>query len=114
MASQYESEKDGTFLESEWCKGLQMVQFEGPRHWKSPVSFYFEVGRIPLFPLLTLWGNKNWPPSMKANKLENFQNKRALKGCKWSRLNTPGTGKPQSHPLLGLEEFPFPIIDPLG
>ena len=31
----------------ERCKGLQMVQFEGPRHWKPPVSTSFEVGGIP-------------------------------------------------------------------
>ena len=26
----------------------------------------------------------------------------------------PGTEKPLSHPILGLEDFPFPIIGPLG
>ena len=45
---------------------------------------------------------------------ENFQNKRGLKGCKWSSLNAQGIENPLSHPLLGLEEFPFSIIDPLG
>ena len=34
-------------------------------------------------------------------------------GCKWSSLNAQGTENPLSHPLLGLEEFPFPIIGPL-
>ena len=33
--------------ESERCKGLQMVQFECPRHWKPSVSSTFGVGRIP-------------------------------------------------------------------
>ena len=66
------------------------------------------------FPLLALWGNKNWPPSMKVKKMKNFQNKRGLKGCRWSSLNAPGTENPLSHPLLELEEFPFPIIGPLG
>ena len=61
-----------------------------------------------------LWGNKNWPPSMKVKKLEIFCNKRGLKGCKWSSLNVPGTENPLSHPLFGLDEFPFPIIGPLG
>ena len=64
--------------------------------------------------LLAFWGNKNWPPSMKVKKLEIFCNKRGLEGYKWSSLNVPGTENPLSHPLLGLEEFPFPIIGPLG
>ena len=29
---------------------------------------------------MALWGNKNWPPSMKVKK---------LMGCKWSSLNAP-------------------------
>ena len=48
----------------------------------------------PLFPLLALWGNKNWLPSMKGKKLENYQNKRGLTGCKWSSLNSSGTENP--------------------
>ena len=47
-----------------------------------------------LFPLIALWGNKNWPPSMKVKKLENFWNKRGLEWCKWSTLNAPGTENP--------------------
>ena len=43
-----------------------------------------------LFPLLALWGNKNWPPRMKVKKLENFLNKSGSSGCKWSSLNAPG------------------------
>ena len=35
-------------------------------------------------------------------------------GCKWSSLNAPGTENPLSHPFLGLGEFPFPFIGPLG
>ena len=66
------------------------------------------------FLLLALWGIKNWPPSMKVKKLENFQNQRGLKGCKWPSLNAPGTENPLSHSVLKLDEFPFPIIGPLG
>ena len=51
---------------------------------------------------------------MKVKKLESFQNKRGLMGCKWSNLKALGTKNPLSHPLLGLEEFPFLIIGPLG
>ena len=43
---------------------------------------------------------------MKVKKMENFQNKRGLKGCKWSSLNVPGTENPLSHPLL---EFSFQL-----
>ena len=32
MGSQYESEKVGKISEQKWLKGLQMVQFESPRH----------------------------------------------------------------------------------
>ena len=67
-----------------------------------------------LFSLLALWGNKNWPPSMKMKNLEKFENVRGAKGCKWSSLNPQGTKNPQSHPILKLGEFPFPIISPLG
>ena len=46
MASQYESEKVEIIWKEKWLNGLQMVQFECPRHWKPSVSFSFEVGRI--------------------------------------------------------------------
>ena len=64
--------------------------------------------------LLAPWDNKNWPPGMKVKKLEFYGNKSGLKGCKWSSLNAPGTENPLSHSVLGLEEFPFLIIGPLG
>ena len=74
----------------------------------------FQIWVNSLFPLLAHWGNKNWPPSMKVKKLENFQNKSGSRGCKWSRLNGPGTENPQSHPFLKLGEFLFLIISPLA
>ena len=75
-----------------------MVQFECPRHGNPSVSSIFKVGGISLFPLLALWGNKNWLPSMKVKKLEKVQNKMGLKDCKWSSLKAPGTETPQSYP----------------
>ena len=54
------------------------------------------------FPLLALWGNKNWLPSMKVKKLKKFQNKMGLKGCKWSSLNAPGTETPVFYMLSNL------------
>ena len=81
-------------------KTLSLIQFWG---WVNS-----------LFPLLALWGNKNWPPSMKVKKLEILHHKSGLKGFKWSNLNVPGTENPLSHPPFVLEEFPFPIIGSLG
>ena len=61
-----------------------------------------------------LLGNKNWPPSMKVKKVQKYLSKSGSIGCKWSSLNAQGTENPLSHPLLGLEEFPFPSIGSLG
>ena len=36
------------------------------------------------------------------------------KGCKRSSLNVPGTETPLSHPILKLDELPFPIISRRG
>ena len=96
---QYEGEKYGKFSKSERCKGLQMVQFDSPRHLKSSVSSSFKVGWIPF--------SHYWPsgviriglPSMKVKKFETFQNKRGSTCCKWPNLNTPGTQTPQYHPI---------------
>ena len=51
---------------------------------------------------------------MKVKKLETFYNKSGLKGCKLSNVIGTGTGNLLCHPLLGLGEFPFPIIGPRG
>ena len=64
------------------------------------------------FPLLALWGNKNWPPSMNVKKLLKYGKKIGLMGCKCSSLNAPGIKIHPSHPILKLGEFP--IIGPLG
>ena len=74
---------------------------------------FLELGEFP-FLILALWGNKNWPPSIKVKKFENYQNKSGSKGCQWSRRNVPGTQTPLSYPILKLGEFPFPIIGSLG
>ena len=67
-----------------------------------------------LFSLLALWGNKNWPPNIKVQKVENCKNKMGLKGCKWSSLDAPGTHSPLSHPILELGNLSFLTISPLG
>ena len=81
---------------------------------KTPCLILFWSWENSLFPLMALWGNKNWLPSMKGKKLENFQNRWGSTGCKWSSLNGPGTENPLSHPFLELGELPFPINGPLG
>ena len=68
------------------CSHLNVPGTENPRYHlllglgKIPFSHYWPSGviRIGL-------------PSMKVEKMENFQNKTVLKGCKWSSLNAPGT-----------------------
>ena len=68
----------------------------------------------PLFPLLALWGNKNWPPSMKEKKLKIFQHKMDSMSCIWYSLNAPGTETTLSHPILKLDESPFPLLSLWG
>ena len=53
-------------------------------------------------------------PQNESENLENSENNNGLMGCKWSSLNAPVTENPLSHSVLELEEFPFPIIGPLG
>ena len=57
---------------------------------------FLELGEFP-FLILALWGNKNWPPSIKVQKFENQENKIGLRGCKWSSLNAPGIYSPEYH-----------------
>ena len=85
-----------------------------PQALKTLCLIHFWGWMNSLFPLLALWGNKNWPPSMKVKKLENFQNLKGAKGCKWSSLNSPDTENPLSHAFLEVWDFPFPNIGPLG
>ena len=70
-----------------------------PQALKVPLSFNFKVGRIQLFPLLALWGNMNWPPSMNVKKLENFEIKIGYAGCKGSSLKAPGIESPLIIPI---------------
>ena len=58
-----------------------------------------------IFPLLALWGNKNWPPSMKVKNLKIFLDKMGSKDRKWYSLDDPGINIHLSH---SSELFPFP------
>ena len=75
LAPQYESEKVWKCSEWIWLNGLQMVQFEPPRHWNPSVSSILEVARISLFPLLALWGNRIGSPVWKWKSLKFLRTK---------------------------------------
>ena len=68
-----------------------------------------------LFPLLALWGNKNWPPSMKVKKLQKYQNK---SGLKWTANGPVWIPKaPKTFCLILFLSWmnpPFAINNPLG
>ena len=86
--------------------------FELERHFWIPAN-YSNSSWVSILNLC-VWGNNNWPPSMKVKKLETFQSNSTSKECKWPSLNVPGTKYPLSHPILKLGEFSFPIISLLG
>ena len=62
-----------------------------PPPLKLPSFIHFESWENSLFSQLALWGNKNWPSSIKMKHFEKFQNKTGSTYCIWSSLNAPGT-----------------------
>ena len=70
MAPQYEREKVKKISGQNGLKGLQMVQFECPRHSNPSVSSILGDGKFSQLPKLALWGNKNGLPSMKQGNLK--------------------------------------------
>ena len=62
-----------------------------PQALKTLCLIHFWSWENALISLLALWGNRNWPSSIKVRQMENCWNKMGLKGWKWSSLNTPGT-----------------------
>ena len=70
-----------------------------PQALKPLSLIHIGKGKISQLPLLALWGNKNWLPSMKVKELEILQNKSGLKGCKWSSLNAKSTETPMSYSI---------------
>ena len=69
MGSQYESEKVWKCSEWIWLNGLQMVQFEPPRHWNPSVSSILGKGNSPNSQYGWYWGV--WVPG--AFKLDHLQ-----------------------------------------
>ena len=60
----------------------QMVQFECPRAQALKVAslIQFLSWVVPHFPLIALWDNNNWPPSIKVRKSEKFIGQDGLDG----------------------------------
>ena len=82
---QYESEKFGKFSEQKGLKGMQMLQFECPRHSNPSVPFSFEVYKMALF-LYWLSRVIKMGPSMKGKNLVNSQ---GLKGMQMFQFECP-------------------------
>ena len=82
-----------------------------PRALKPLYLIHFLGWKNSLFPLLALWGNKNWPPSMKVKKVKIFQNKRGLIGCKSSSQTASGIENPLLHPTAVMYHFPISSIN---
>ena len=95
-------------------KGCKWSSLNAPGTENTLYHSLLRLEEFPFFPLLVLWGNKNWPPSMKVKKLENFQKVRGAKSCKWSSFDAPGTQNPLSHSVLKLAEVPFSHYWPSG
>ena len=110
-----------------WPPSMKVQQMEnfknimglkGYKKWSSlnapgteiPLSHSVLELDFSLFSLLALWGNKNWPPSIKVKQIENCQNKTGLKGCKWSTLKALGTQTPLSHSVLELDFSLFSLL----
>ena len=62
-----------------------------PQPLKLPRLIHFESWENSLFSQLALWGNKNWPSSIKTKHFEKFRNK--IGSTCWERpsLDAPGT-----------------------
>ena len=71
-----------------------------PKALKTFCLIQFLGWKNSLFPLLALWGNKNWPTNMKVKKAQKYLSKCGWTGCKWSSWSPPGTQSPLCHLLL--------------
>ena len=58
-----------------------------------------------LFSLLALWGNKNWPPSMKVKKVGKFPEQKGFKGMHIVQLECPRHRKPTVSSAFGSPDF---------
>ena len=68
MASQYESEKVENLLAQTGSMGCKWSSLNAPGT-ENPLW----LEEFP-FPIIGLWGNKKWLPTMKVKNIEKFQN----------------------------------------
>ena len=67
-----------------------------------------------LFWILALWGNKNWLPSMKKQKLKIFWSKSDPNGLQMVQLECPRHRKPTVSFFFGVGRIPFSHYWPSG
>ena len=112
MGSQYESGKYGKILEQNGLKGLQMVQFEYPRHWNPSVSYiHWELREYPI-------SQYRWDRGVSvpwAFKLDHLQPFKPILFWNFSNFFTFILGSqfllPQRANYGSWENFPFPNMD---
>ena len=98
---QCEGEKFGKFSEQKGFKGLQMVQFECPRHSNPIVSFSFEVSKMALFHYWLSGVIRNGP-QYESEQFGKFQEQKGLKGMQIVQFKCPRHWKPHV-----LSDFPI-------
>ena len=113
MASQYKGEKIENFRNKMGLKGCKWFSLNAPGT-QTPLCHSILDLDYSLFSLLDLWGNKNWPSSIKVKKIESVWNKMGLKSCKWLSLNAPDTQTPLFHSILELDYSFFSLLDLWG
>ena len=91
-----------------------MVQDWCPRHSKPSVSFSFGVGRMSLFSILALWGNKNWPPQYECEKYGKFSKSERCKGLQMVQFDSPWHLKSSVSSSFKVGWIPFSHYWPSG
>ena len=86
---------------------LQAVHFECPGT-ETPVSHSILELHFPLFSLLALWGNKNWPPMQyKSETNWKLLKQKGLKGLQMVQFECPRHWKPSVSFSFGIERTAF-------
>ena len=106
MVPQYESAKNGKFPEQNGLKGMQMVQFECPRHSNPSVSFSFEVCKMALFHYWLSGVIRNGP-QYESEKFGKFQEQKGLKVMQMVQFECPRHPNPSVSFSFGMGKSPF-------
>ena len=78
----------------------------------APIKFW-ELQDLP-FPILALWGNKNWPPQYKGEKVGKFERQEWLSRLQMVQFECPRHWNPSVLTILGVARSPLSHIGPLG